>query len=85
MTALTPSAAREIVLAALAEVAPDVDAATTPPTATLADLDLDSMDRLDVAASIEAQTGRTVAEGAVGPEATIDGLAAYLAGPEPAG
>lgn len=75
---LTLPDALVIVLDALGDVAPELDAESVDRGASFTDLDLDSMDLLDLLASIESRTGLAVADGAVRPEWGVDALATHL-------
>ena len=70
---------REVVLAALARVAPEVDPAALDPAADLSEqLDLDSMDFLNVVVAVHEQTGIEVPERDYAKLATLDDAVAYL-------
>lgn len=75
---LTLAAARAIVLEALADVAPEIDTTTVSGATSLTELDLDSMDQIDLLAAIEGRTGRTIPDGVVRPEWGVDALADHL-------
>lgn len=63
----------------LAEIAPEIDAATIDPTADLrADLDLDSMDFLNLVIGVHERTGVEIPEQDYPRLATLDGFIAYL-------
>lgn len=76
---LTIEDARRIVLDALGDVAPEIDAAIVRGTSSLTELDLDSMDQLALLAALEERTGRSIPDGIVRPDWGIDALAGYLA------
>ena len=77
---------RDIVVRALTEVAPDIDPATIDPDADLAEqLDIDSMDFLNVIVAIHEQTGIEIPERDYGKLATLTDAIGYLsAAPRPA-
>lgn len=64
----------------LAEIAPEVDPTTIDPTADLrVDLDLDSMDFLNLVIGVHERTGVDIPEQDYPRLATLDGFVAYLA------
>ncbi len=64
---------REVVIRALTEVAPDIDPAAIDPEADLAEqLDIDSMDFLNVIVAIHEQTGIEIPERDYGKLSTLD-------------
>jgi len=70
---------RAAVLAAIADVAPEADAAAADGTAPLQQqLELDSMDFLDVLTAVAERTGVDVRERDYDRVATLDGLIAYV-------
>ena len=70
---------RDAVIRALTNVAPDSDPATIDPDADIAEqLDLDSMDFLNVIVVIAEQTGIEIPERDYGKLTTLDDLVAYL-------
>lgn len=74
---------RDIVIRALTDVAPDVDASAIDPAEDLADqLDIDSMDFLNVIVAIHEQTGIDIPERDYPKLATLDDAVAYLAARE---
>ncbi len=74
---------RDIVIRALTDVAPDVDASAIEPAEDLADqLDIDSMDFLNVIVAIHEQTGIDIPERDYPKLATLDDAVAYLAARE---
>ena len=78
---VTDDEARRLVTAALLDVAPDLDPAAIAPTDRLQeDLELDSMDVLNLFGTLSEQTGLDIPEADYGQLATIAGCAAYLAG-----
>ena len=71
---------REVVIRALTEVAPDIDPRAIDPGADLAEqLDIDSMDFLNVIVAIHDQTGIEIPERDYGKLSTLDDAVAYLA------
>ena len=59
---MTPAQAREAIAAALASIAPEVDLTAVDPDAELTDeLDLDSMDLLELRTAVLASTGVEIA------------------------
>jgi acyl carrier protein len=77
---VTTTEARELVLRLLGDIAPDADMAQVDGAVPLADqLDLDSMDQLNLLQAIAQETGRDVPDGDLPRLATLDGAAAYLA------
>ncbi len=70
---------RDAVIRALTNVAPDSDPAMIDPDADIAEqLDLDSMDFLNVVVAIAEQTGIEIPERDYGKLTTLDDLVAYL-------
>ena len=70
---------KRAVLAALAEVAPEVDVASLPDDVTIRDeLDIDSMDFLNFVIGIHERTGIDIAEKDYAKLGTIRGAVAYL-------
>jgi acyl carrier protein len=71
---------REIVLRVLGEVAPEVDLATVDPHDDVREqLDLDSMDILNLAIGLFGETGVEVPERDYAQIVTVDGCVDYLA------
>jgi len=71
---------REVVIRALTEVAPDVDPGAIDPDADLAEqLDIDSMDFLNVVVAIHEQTGIEVPERDYPKLSTLRDAVRYLA------
>jgi acyl carrier protein len=69
----------DVVIAALTEVAPDVDPAAIDPDTDLADqLDIDSMDFLNVIVAINERTGIEVPERDYPKLSTLNDAVAYL-------
>ena len=76
----TTSDARAAILAALVEVAPEIDPATVPGDVVLQEaFELDSMDFLAVLEGIAARTGVEVPERDLAAIATLDDCTAYVA------
>ncbi len=70
---------RDVVIQALSDVAPESDPAALDPSAELAEqLDIDSIDFLNVVVSVHEQTGIDVPERDYPKLATLDGAVAYL-------
>lgn len=71
---------REAVIGALVEVAPDIDAESIDPAADLAQqLDIDSMDFLNVVVRIHERTGIEIPERDYPRLGTLDDAVSYLA------
>jgi len=71
---------REVVIGALTEVAPDVDPTTIEPDVDLAEqLDIDSMDFLNVIVAIHERTGVEIPERDYPKLSTLDDAVRYLA------
>lgn len=71
--------AREIVASALSRVAPEADASMLDPDRDLREqLDIDSMDYVNLVIDISQQTGLDVPERDYPKLASLDGFAAYL-------
>lgn len=76
---MTPDDAREVVRAALHEVAPEADLERVDPDATFQEsLGLDSLDFLAFVAGLHERTGRTIVERDYPQLLTIDDCVAYL-------
>jgi acyl carrier protein len=76
---LTADEARAVVLKALAEVAPEMDPDTLDPAADLAEeLDIDSMDHLNMITAVCESTGIDIPERDYPKLTTLDGAVAYL-------
>ncbi len=74
---------RAVVLDVLAEVAPESDESTIDPSADLVEqLDIDSMDFLNVIVAIHDKTGIEIPERDYPRLATLDDAVAYLAAAE---
>ncbi len=77
---MTEQELREAVIAALTQVAPDIDPAAIDPTIGLAEqLDIDSMDFLNVVVAIHERTGIEVPERDYPKLSTLDQAVGYLA------
>ena len=77
---MTPQQARTVFLEELVRVAPDLDAATIGGGDHIQqDLDLDSMDVLNLVAALHARLGVDIPEADYPKIATPDAAAAYLA------
>jgi len=71
---------RDVVTGALTQVAPEIDPEALDPAADLSEqLDLDSMDFLNVIVAIHEQTGIEIPERDYPKLATLDDAVAYLA------
>ncbi len=74
---------REIVISVLSQVAPDSDPYAIDPDASLSDqLDIDSMDFLNIVVAIHERTGIEVPERDYPKLGTLNDAVAYLAGAE---
>ena len=81
---MTEQQLREVVLRALAEVAPDIDPMTIDPDTELVEqLDIDSMDFLNIVVAINQQTGIEIPERDYGKLSTLSNAVAYLAAARP--
>lgn len=70
---------REVVVRALTEVAPDVDPSLIDPDADLAEqLDIDSMDFLNIVVAIHEETGIEVSERDYPKLSTLNDAVSYL-------
>lgn len=77
---MTEQELREVVIRALSEVAPEVDPASVDPDVDLAEqLDIDSIDFLNVVVSVHEQTGIEIPERDYPKLATLADAIAYLA------
>ena len=75
---------RDVVIAALTEIAPDVDpAAIDPATDLVEQMDIDSMDYLNIIVAIHEQTGIEIPERDYGKLATLDDAVVYLLHAQP--
>lgn len=76
---MTPDDARQVVLDAIATVAPDAPVDELAPDDDLFDtLELDSMDLLNIVVAVHERTGIEVPERDYGKLGTLDDFAAYL-------
>lgn len=76
---MTPDDARQVVLDAIATVAPDAPVGELAPDDDLFDtLELDSMDLLNIVVAVHERTGIEVPERDYGKLGTLDDFAAYL-------
>ena len=81
----SPDAARALVIAALTGVAPDLDPSSLDPHARLQeDLDLDSMDFLNLLTALSDETGLDIPERDYHRLATVADCAEYLLAKAPA-
>jgi len=70
---------REVLVGALTEVAPEIDAASIDPQAVLTEqLDIDSMDFLNFVVAVHEEAGVEIPERDYPKLATLDGAVAYL-------
>ncbi|MGE5700798.1 MAG: acyl carrier protein [Arthrospira platensis] len=77
---------REVMLQALADVAPEAELAALDPADDLAEqLDIDSIDFLNVVVAVHELTGIDIPERDYPKLTTLDGAVAYLAGATPGG
>ncbi len=77
---MTREEIRAAVLDALGEIAPEVDLTTVDPATSFREqLDLDSMDLLNLVIGIHARTGVEIPEADYPKLASLDGAVAYLA------
>jgi acyl carrier protein len=82
---MTENELRETVLAALTEVAPEVEPAEVHPTEPFQDqLDIDSMDFLSFVVALNERTGVEVPEEHYRQVGTLDGAVRYLSERAPA-
>jgi len=71
---------RDVVIQALLEVAPEIDPESIDPQAVLMEqLDIDSMDFLNVVVAVHEQTGIAIPERDYPKLSTLEGAVAYLA------
>ncbi len=71
---------RDVVIRALTEVAPEVDPTTIDPDAVFTEqLDIDSMDFLNVVVAVHEETGIAIPERDYPKLSTLTGAVAYLA------
>lgn len=77
---MTESQLRDVVVGALTDVAPDADLAGIDPDADLVEeLDIDSMDLLNVIVRINEATGIEIPERDYGKLTTLNEIISYLA------
>lgn len=77
---MTEQELRDVLIGALTQVAPEIDPAQIDPAADLAEqLDIDSMDFLNVIVAVHGRTGIEIPERDYGKLATLDDAVAYLA------
>jgi acyl carrier protein len=77
---MNPTETRDKILHAIASVAPDADVATLDPNEDLREeLDIDSMDFLNILVRIEKDLGVSVPEKDYGEVGTLAGLVRYVA------
>lgn len=78
---VTPTDARALLARLLAGIAPEADLSTVPDDAPLqVELDLDSMDFLDLVGALHEATGLDVPERDYPQLSTVRGFVAYVAG-----
>jgi acyl carrier protein len=78
---LNEQQARDVLVAALAEVAPEVDPATVDPQRDLGEqLEIDSIDFLNLIVAVAERTGIEVPERDYPQMRTVNGAVAYLVG-----
>jgi len=83
---MNEQALHEVVIRALTDVAPDVVPAAIDPGADLAEqLDIDSIDFLNVLVKVHEQTGIEIPERDYPKLATLDDAVAYLLAAQPRG
>jgi acyl carrier protein len=76
---MTEQELRDVVIRALTQVAPEIDPAAIDPAADLADeLDIDSMDFLNVVVAVHEQTGIEIPERDYAKLSTLDDAVSYL-------
>ena len=76
---MTDSEAREVLLSALAEIAPEADGTTLASDVELAEqLDIDSMDFLNLVTAVSERTGIDIPERDYPKLRTLDDAVAYL-------
>ena len=82
---MTDTELRDLLLDVLSEIAPEADAGDLDPTADLRDeLDLDSMDMLNVATGLEERLGISVPEADYPRLRTLEDAVEYLRAHQPA-
>jgi acyl carrier protein len=81
---MTPDEARALVADVLAGIAPEVDLATIDPSASMQqELDLDSIDVLNLMTGLHDRTGIEIPERDHAQLTSLDGCVAYLTGHAP--
>jgi acyl carrier protein len=81
---MNEQALREVVIGALTEVAPDIDpSAIDPHTDLVEQLDIDSMDYLNIIVAIHEQTGIEIPERDYSKLSTLDDAVVYLLQAQP--
>ena len=76
---MNPADTRDVIIELLRDIAPDVDPSTLDPRADLRDeLDLDSMDTLNLVTGIERELHVTVPESDYPQLRTVDGAVEYV-------
>lgn len=79
-TSMTEAEAREIVLAALHRIAPEIDFDALDPEADFqADADMDSVDVLNLLVAVQEKTGVEVPDRVAGSLTSIAALSSYMA------
>ena len=70
---------RDVMISALVEVAPEIDPSTIDPAVSLIEqLDIDSMDFLNVVVAVHEKTAIAIPERDYGKLSTLDDAVAYL-------
>lgn len=83
---MTNDDARAVIISVLGRIAPEIDPATIDPDAELGDeLDLDSMDFLNLVEGVAAETHREIAERDYPQLMTLAGFTQYLSRGDTAG
>ena len=76
---MSANAMRDVVLAVLGEIAPEVDPAAIDPEVDFRDqLDLDSMDMLNLVIGVHERTGIDIPEEDYADLSSLNGFVAYL-------
>jgi len=82
----TPDELRDVILEAINRIAPEADVRAVPGDAYLGDeIDIDSMDMLNIVTEIFDRTGIDIPERDYGKLSTLDEFTAYLVGAASAG
>jgi acyl carrier protein len=77
---MTPEAIKDVVIRAISRIAPEATPASIQPTASLREqLDLDSVDFLNLMVALHEQLGVDIPEADYPKLSTLDGAVAYLA------